>query len=115
MMITTLRSTGCALIMLAGLCFFGHAHAANPQPPEPNLEIASEWWPDLTDYWTPVGWKHHRFRYNVFFDGTIYADPGLSQTATDWKGQGVQLRVMPMPADDTKAFNRLRSERYALE
>jgi hypothetical protein len=47
------------------------AQAANSETPEPNLEIAKQWWPDLTDYWTPFGWKYHRYRYNVFFDGTI--------------------------------------------
>ncbi len=76
------------------------------------MEIAKQWWPDLTDYWTPVGWKHHRFRYNVFFDGAIYADPALSQTAAAWKGQGVQIRVMPMPVQTPPQYTQLRSERY---
>ena len=26
---------------------------------EPNLRQAEEWWSVLTDFWTPVGWKHH--------------------------------------------------------
>lgn len=84
-------------------------------PAEPNLETAIEWWPDLTDFWTPVGWKHHRFRYNVFFDGTIYADPSLSQTAKQWEGQGIQIRTVPRQAGAPRIYDRLRSERYALE
>lgn len=82
--------------------------------PEPNFQIAEQWWPDLTDYWTPVGWKHHRFRYNVFFDGTIYADPSLSSTAKAWNGQGVQIRVEPLPADALSAYNNMRSQPYTL-
>lgn len=88
---------------------------SDPAQKEPNLEMASQWWPDLTDYWTPVGWKHHRFRYNIFFDGTIYVDPALSQTATAWAGQGVQIRVQPMASENVAAYDRLRAERYTLE
>lgn len=103
-------------IATLGLILGSISRAGEPPPTiaEPNFEIAKQWWPDLADYWTPVGWKHHRFRYNVFFDGTIYADPALSQTATAWNGQGVQLRVL---AQSTAAanFDRIRAERYVLE
>jgi hypothetical protein len=88
-------------------------------PEEPNFEMAKQWWPELTDFWTPVGWKHHRFRYNVFFDGTILADPSLSQTAKEWKGQGVQLRASVRVGgaidNNDSALDKLRSERYVLE
>lgn len=100
-----------ALVSLAGVT----APASSSSLPEPNVELAKQWWPDLTDIWTPVGWKHHRFRYNVFFDGTIYADPALSQTAKEWKGQGVQIRVMPLAVQTPPQFTQMRSERYALE
>lgn len=106
-------------LALALLCaaFFPNekVRAEKNSPPEPNLEMAEQWWPDLTDYWTPVGWKHHRARYNVFFDGTIYADPSLSQTAKDWKGLGVQLRVVPMMPGTVQTYDRIRSRRYTLE
>ena len=105
---SVLASTAILLTAMAG-------RAAAAAPAEPNLQLAEQWWPDLTDYWTPVGWKHHRFRYNVFFDGTIYADPSLSQTAKEWTGQGVQIRVLPLPAGDTAPYERMRAERYALE
>ena len=36
--------------------------------PEPNLEIAKGWWTELRNKWTPVGWKYHQFRFNVFYD-----------------------------------------------
>jgi hypothetical protein len=90
------------------------AASTSPALAEPNLKTAEQWWPDLTDYWTPVGWKHHRFRYNVFFDGTIYADPALSQTAQQWEGQGVQIRVQPIPGNVGQQFPRYRG-RYFLE
>ncbi len=38
---------------------------------EPNMEIASNWWRDLENIWTPIGWKDHVCRFNVLFDGTI--------------------------------------------
>lgn len=97
------------------LTTMANAAAGGGGPVEPNIQAALGWWPDLTDYWTPVGWKHHRFRYNVFFDGTIYADPGLSQTAAAWNGQGVQIRVQPTASENIQAYERLRAERYALE
>ena len=111
-----LLSSRSTLLVAALLgCLSAHGRAASPPPPEPNLEMAKQWWPDLTDYWTPVGWKHHRFRYNVFFDGTIYADPALSQTAAEWAGQGLQLRVQPLPADNEAPIERMRAQRYTLE
>lgn len=41
--------------------------------PEPNVATASAWWPDLTNVWTPIGWRDHLFRFNVVYDGTILA------------------------------------------
>ena len=38
---------------------------------EPNLAIARQWWPELPKKWTMVGWKAHRTRFSVLFDGTI--------------------------------------------
>lgn len=102
-------------LMVVCLLVLTDVPAQSGEKAEPNLQMAEQWWPNLTDYWTPVGWKHHRFRYNVFFDGTIYADPSLSSTAKSWKEQGVQLRMMPMAAGGLNSFNRFRSERYFLE
>lgn len=58
---------------------------------EPNFETACQWWPDLRNIWTPIGWKNHLFRFNVFFNGTIYAQPHLNRRTERWKDQGVQL------------------------
>lgn len=84
------------------------------EKPEPNMQMAEQWWPDLTDYWTPVGWKHHRFRYNVFFNGTIYADPSLSNTAKAWAGQGLQLAIEPNALGSAKSFINMQSQRNSL-
>lgn len=62
---------------------------------EPNYDKACQWWDDITDYWTPVGWKEHMFRFNVLFHGTILAKPDLSGRTEKWKGQGVQLIFGP--------------------
>jgi hypothetical protein len=66
--------------------------------PEPDAAAACQWWPDLKDIWTPVGWKNHLFRYNIFYNGIIDAHPDLNARTQAWKGQGVQL----YPAFTTK-------------
>jgi hypothetical protein len=60
---------------------------------EPDFEAACKWWTDLPNIWTPIGWKNHLFRFNVFWDGTILAQPDLNRRTTDWKGLGAQLSV----------------------
>ncbi|MCK4966911.1 hypothetical protein KAS50_07760, partial [bacterium] len=37
---------------------------------EPDAELASLWWPPHRNVWTPIGWKDHLFRFNVFYNGT---------------------------------------------
>ncbi len=63
--------------------------------PEPDFDTASEWWPDLRSIWTPIGWKNHAFRFNVFFNGTIVAQPDRNRRTQEWGGQGVQLTFPP--------------------
>lgn len=64
---------------------------------EPNYHTACEWWSDVRDYATPVGWKNHMFRFNVLFNGTLLADlaPRLIYAPwkrfAAWEGQGVQI------------------------
>jgi hypothetical protein len=68
---------------------------AHPAMAEPNMETALGWWSELPNKWTPVGWKDHLFRFNVFFNGTIMAQPDLNRRTEAWKGQGVQLEFSP--------------------
>ena len=54
---------------------------------EPNVEIASTWWPDMENTWVPIGWKDHPLRFNVLYNGTVIAQPVRCPA----RGQGVQL------------------------
>lgn len=73
------------------------AVAASPAP-EPNIEIARQWWGPLTNMYTPIGWKNHCFRFNVFYNGMIMADPRpehASPALDPWRGRGVQVTISP--------------------
>lgn len=72
---------------------------------EPDFKTACEWWPDLTNVWTPIGWKDHLFRFNVFWSGMILAQPDLNRRTWDnadgaphYSGQGMQLTFIPAGA-----------------
>ena len=72
---------------------------ADGQPlPEPCVEVASRWWPELPNVYTPIGWKNHLFRFNVFYDGSVLAQPnppgGIDALAA-WDGLGAHLMIMP--------------------
>ncbi len=38
---------------------------------EPNINIARQWWTEMPNKWTVVGWKDHILRFNVVHNGTI--------------------------------------------
>lgn len=90
--------------------------AAAPAAPEPSVEVASQWWHEMPNVWTPVGWKNHLFRFNVLHTGTIVAEPhpaspfGKKHTEA-FAGQGVQLAFIPS-ADG--AIPAARGEPYQL-
>jgi len=71
---------------------------------EPNADIACNWWPDITNVWTPIGWPSHLFRFNVVYDGAIIAHPVVSPVGQlkphvePYAGQGVQLTFIPSPS-----------------
>ncbi|MBI3910593.1 MAG: hypothetical protein HY320_06635 [Armatimonadetes bacterium] len=62
---------------------------------EPSFETACQWWTDLSDIWTPVGWKDHLFQFNVLFNGTILAQPNLNRRTQQWRRQGAQFTFVP--------------------
>jgi len=62
---------------------------------EADIETALQWWSELPNKWTPVGWKNHLFRFNVLFNGCIIAQPDLNRRTERWKGEGVQLSFAP--------------------
>jgi hypothetical protein len=62
---------------------------------EPDFNTACTWWPDLPNIWTPVGWKDHMFRFNILWDGSIYAQPHLNRRTETWKDEGLHLWLWP--------------------
>lgn len=74
--------------------------------PEPNVDVARTWWSPQRQVWTPVGWKGHLFRFDVFYNGTTICQPAialppsgaptLKPYLTPYKGKDFQLTpVMP--------------------
>ena len=65
-----------------------------------DVRTALGWWPEQQNVYTPIGWKHHLFRFNVFFDGTILAEPHPTvffpkEHTRRYEGLGLQLSVVP--------------------
>ena len=81
---------------------------------EPDVEQASRWWPEMPNVWTPVGWKHHLFRFNVWHNGIILAEPHPptvfpKRHTLPYAGLGVQVQVIPsadgaLPASRTDPY-----------
>jgi len=69
--------------------------AAAQSTHEVNFQQAATWWPDLPNIWTPVGWKDDVFRFNVFWNGMILAEPAMNRRTQAWAGQGLQVTVLP--------------------
>ncbi|MHC4444044.1 MAG: hypothetical protein ACYTF1_01505 [Planctomycetota bacterium] len=59
--------------------------------PEPNVEVASRWWPEFENIWTPIGWKDHYLQFNVLYNGTVIAVTNYGL----YKELGVQLTFIP--------------------
>ena len=79
-------------------------------PAEPNVEIASAWWPEMENTWVPIGWKDHPLRFNVLYNGTVIAQPVRYPA----RGQGVQLtfqlsRDGALPAETSTEPYQLRA------
>lgn len=84
-------------VFLSGLCLSAALRGVtlgtetDATAAEPNIEIASQWWPEIENVWTPLGWKDHPLRFNVLYNGILIGEP-VRQRA--W-GQGVQLDFIP--------------------
>ena len=65
------------------------------QQQEPDFETACTWWSDVPSIWTPVGWKDHMFRFNVFWSGMIMAQPDRNRRTERYAGQGAQVFFFP--------------------
>jgi len=66
-----------------------------PNLPEPDFQTACQWWSDLPNIWTPVGWKDHILRFNVLWNGTLLAKPDMNRRTEQYAGQGLQLSLTP--------------------
>lgn len=62
---------------------------------EPDFQTACQWWSDLPNIWTPLGWRDHLCRFNVLWNGSVLAQPSLNRRTAHWAGQGLQLSVAP--------------------
>lgn len=74
--------------------------------PAPDADAALTWWPPQRQVWTPVGWKGHLFRFDVFYNGTTVCQPAIALPPSDaetlkpylakYKGKDFQVTpVMP--------------------
>ncbi len=70
-----------------------------PACSDPDFATASQWWDDLPAIWTPLGWREHMFRFNVFWNGTVMAQPSLNRRTERWAEQGLLLGVAPNVTD----------------
>ncbi len=95
---------------------FGFAADASPEDREtvePNANIACNWWPDVTNVWTPIGWPNHLFRFNVVYDGANHRPSGFEsrgpvETARQTlrrSGSPTHLHTSPSPYLGLGAIN----------
>jgi len=81
---------------------------------EPNVELAKLWWPEQRNIWTPIGWKDHYFKFNVFYNGMLLCEPApaLRQDSTPWRGQSFLLTFraaaepLPLPPVPQATWHR---------
>ncbi len=66
--------------------------------PEPDFQAACQWWPNLPAVWTPIGWKDHMLRFNVFWNGALLAKGNNNRRTIQWADQG--LLLTPLPASN---------------
>jgi hypothetical protein len=45
---------------------------------EPDVETALTWWTPQRQVWTPVGWKGHLFRFEMFYNGAMVCHPAVA-------------------------------------
>src|SRR6266566_3698901 len=75
--------------------------------PEPDVKVASQWWPEMRNVWTPVGWKNHLFRFTILHSGIIIAEPdpkvpfGKRHTS-GFAGLGAQVTITPTADEITE-------------
>jgi hypothetical protein len=59
--------------------------AAGAAGREPDVAEALRWWAPQRQVWTPIGWKSHLFRFDVFYNGTMVCHPDVALPVGDPK------------------------------
>jgi len=72
---------------------------------EPTFREACQWWPDLPNIWTPLGWPEHQVRFSVFWNGALFAQPCLNNRTRHLDGLGAQIGFAPHYTDDFSLWN----------
>jgi hypothetical protein len=88
------------LIMLIGISCQGKNKLQPVKFCEINESVVKNWWGDHKNVWTPLGWKDHLFRFNVFYNGTIIAQPYNNRRTTQWEDINFQLTITPFSHDN---------------
>jgi hypothetical protein len=83
---------------------------------EPSVDVASTWWPQLTNVVTPIGWRDHPHRFCIIYDGTLIGMPQSQKLLRHrWDAgealEGVQLNLMP---SSDAALPPQRDQQYGL-
>ena len=58
---------------------------------EPNVVVATKWWPELTNVVTPVAWRDHPHRFIIMYDGTLIALPFPQKLMEKFKAAGINV------------------------
>lgn len=86
---------------------------------DPDVELAKLWWPDQRNVWTPIGWKDHYFKFNVFYNGMLLAEPapGFSPRphSRPWIGQDFQLTFRASADGKPRPFPNERQTMWKID
>ena len=109
LLLTAALSLPIAELSAQGLCPSG----------EPNVELAKLWWPEQRNVWTPIGWKDHYFKFNVFYNGMLLAEPapGFSPRphSRPWIGQNFQLTFRASADGKPRPFPPARQTMWKID
>ena len=83
---------------------------------EPNMDLASLWWPAPRNVWTPIGWKDHLFRFISVYNGSLLCTPAGWLTKSDTgpfrKHENLQLNFTPGPKGDVPPIPQQYTKLY---
>ncbi len=92
------------MVLLVSILVYGQeASVYGIAGSEPDYQTASEWWPELNNVWTPIGWKDLSYRFVVLFEGTIISDPAYGcpfPEVQPYRDQGIQISFLPLFDED---------------